>query len=216
MDLCLGAGKPDAISIMTTFYLVRHGDNDVLPRAIAGRSPGVHLNASGHAQAQCLAERLAKFPIRQIFSSPMERARQTAEPLAERLGLRLEISEPLNELDFGDWTLQTFADLERLEGWKQWNVFRSAGRIPNGETMIRVQERMVTEMQRLYRAHPNDSIALFSHADPLRAAILYFLGMPLDFIHRLQLGTASVSVLSIDNWSARLTGLNLLWGVASS
>ena len=200
---------------MTTFYLVRHGDNDVLPHAIAGRSPGVHLNAAGHAQARHLAERLAKFPIQQVFSSPMERACESAVPLTEKLGLPLRISQPLNEVDFGDWTLKTFAELDHLEMWKQWNSFRSANRIPNGEGMLQVQERVVTEIQRLCRAHPDDSIALFSHADPLRAAILYYVGMPVDFIRRLQLGTASVSMLSIDTWGAKLTGLNLPWGEAS-
>jgi broad specificity phosphatase PhoE len=197
---------------MTTFYFVRHGNNDVLPHAIAGRSPGVHLNAAGQAQAQNLARRLASFPIHHIFSSPMERARETAEPLAQELGLQVQISEALNEVDFGDWTLRTFAELDRLETWKQWNTFRSASRTPNGERMLEVQERTVTEVQRLCRAHMNESIALFSHGDPLRAAILYYLGMPLDFIHRLQLGTASVSVLSIDAWGAKLTALNLPWG----
>src|SRR5436305_11011237 len=94
------------LSPMATFFLIRHGANDLLDRAIAGRLPGVHLNAHGRQQAERLAERLAQEPIRRIYSSPLERARETAQPLADRLGLEMRIAPELNEIDFGDWAGQ--------------------------------------------------------------------------------------------------------------
>ena len=78
---------------MTTFYLIRHATNDYLKEnKIAGWLPGVHLNAEGRKQSEQLAQRLAGKPIRAIYSSPLERARETAEPLAAALGLLLQIS----------------------------------------------------------------------------------------------------------------------------
>ncbi|HWH67867.1 MAG TPA: histidine phosphatase family protein, partial [Candidatus Sulfotelmatobacter sp.] len=96
---------------MTIFYLIRHGENDWVGKAIAGRSPGVHLNAAGRQQAEQLAKQLAAHPIQQLFSSPLERARETAEPLARRLGLEVQIAPALTEMDFGQWTGKTLAEL---------------------------------------------------------------------------------------------------------
>ncbi len=193
---------------MTTIYLIRHGENDFVGHAIAGRSPGVHLNALGRKQAEQLAEHLATFPIRHLVSSPLERARETAEPLVQKLGVQLDISPALLEIDFGEWMGKTFAALERREDWRQWNAFRSGGRTPAGESMLQVQGRVVGEIERLRRQWPDEHIALFSHGDPIRSAVMYYLGMPLDLLHRLEVSTASLSVLAIDNWQVRLLCFN--------
>src|ERR1700757_3718886 len=97
---------------MTTFYLIRHAANDYFNKAIAGRKSGVGLNREGQRQAAGLAGRLAREPIGLIFSSPLERAVETAVPLAQRLGLDIQVSDALNEIDFGDWTNLTFEQLE--------------------------------------------------------------------------------------------------------
>ncbi len=193
----------------TTFYLVRHGDNDVLRHAIAGRRPGVNLNARGRLQAERLADALATHSIQQICSSPLERARQTAEPLAKRLNLPIQFSDELLEVDFADWTGKSMADLDQLDAWKQWTNFRTGARVPGGESIIEVQARMVREIERLCHAHPGQTVALFSHGDPIRTALIYYLGMPLDFIQRLAIRTASVSILSVDDQTARLHAFNL-------
>lgn len=194
---------------MTTFYLIRHAENDLVGKAIAGRAPGIHLNAEGRRQAQQLPERVAGYPIQHMFTSPLERARETAEPVAARLNLPLEISQPLIEIDFGDWTAKPIAELERMEEWRKWNTLRSAGRVPNGESMLEVQNRFVGEMERLRRLFPEQGIALISHGDPLRSALVYYLGMHLDMLLRIEISTASVSIISIDDWQARVLGVNL-------
>ncbi len=188
---------------MTTFFLIRHASNDVLRTGIAGRQPGVHLNEQGRRQAESLAQCLASQGINHILSSPMERARETAEPLAKRLGLKVEVSPALNEVEFGDWTGRTFAELDQLPAWKQWNSLRSSARIPNGESMLRVQCRVVEEILRLKELWTEDTMALFSHGDPIRTAILYWLGMPLELVHRIEIRTASFSILSLDAWGAQ-------------
>ena len=194
---------------MTTFYLIRHAANPYLvERKIAGWLPGIHLNAEGQKQAQHLAERLAREPIRAIYTSPLERAYETAEPIAAKLGLSLQVSEGLGEIRFGDWTDQTIAKLDTIPQWQRWNSFRSGTQMPNGEAMIEAQARIVREMLRLRDVHPNERIALVTHGDPIKAAIAYFIGAPLDLFLRIEVDPASVSIIGLDNSTARIIRLN--------
>ncbi|HEX5222226.1 MAG TPA: histidine phosphatase family protein [Verrucomicrobiae bacterium] len=195
---------------MTTFYLVRHASNDLLPHTLAGRMPGVHLNEKGRREAERLADRLAPVPVHQIFSSPLERAKETANPLAKRLGLKMEVAEALNEIDFGDWTGKRLAELDCLERWRRWNCCRGTARIPNGETMLEVQNRMVDALTLWRQRFPDETIALFGHGDPIRATLLYFAGMPPDFIHRLEVSPAGVSIVELDDWAVRVRAINRL------
>ncbi len=193
---------------MTTCYLIRHGENDWVGHSIAGRTRGVHLNARGQEQARQLAEYLAGRSIQHIVSSPLERARETAEPLARKLGLPIETSDNLLEIDFGDWNGKPFVELERLEAWKKWNAFRSGNRAPNGESMLEVQARVVGFIEASRRRFSEGSLALFGHGDPLRSAMVYYLGMPLDLLLRLEISPASITCFKIDDWSVRFQQLN--------
>ncbi len=194
---------------MTTFFLIRHAANDLVGDAIAGRKPGVHLNAEGRLQAERLAERLEHAGIQHIFSSPLDRARETAGPLAAKLGLPVRISEAILEIDFGDWTGRKIAELNQQEAWRRWNVFRSGAQLPNNQLMLSVQTRMVSELVRLHRELPDDCVALVSHGDPIRSAIMYWLGVPLDFVHRLEISAASFSIIALDDWAAQVRCLNV-------
>jgi probable phosphoglycerate mutase len=182
---------------MTTFYLIRHGDTPAVGHFVAGRAAGVHLNDRGRRQVEELAEQLAGEPIRAVYSSPLERARETAEPLARRLGLAVQIVEELLELDFGHWTGKSFAELDPLPEWRRYNSFRGGTRIPGGELMLDVQARAVGFMQRLGAERPGEAVALVSHGDVIRSALLHYLGMPLDFYNRIEIGPASVSVVAV-------------------
>ena len=194
---------------MTTFLLIRHGNNDMLDRRVLiGRSPGISLNADGRRQATALAGYLAALPIRAVYSSPMERTRETAAPLAERLGQPVRILEEINEVDFGEWT---GFDFDRLSGdprWKTYRTFRSGGRIPGGEMLVQVQQRMIAALEALRQQHARDMVALFSHGDPIRSALAHFLGIPLDMIKRLRIGTASVSVVDYSSRGAAVQCVN--------
>ena len=193
---------------MTKFYLIRHAVNDLVGKAIAGRMPGISLNAEGRRQAAKLAERLSSEPIRHIFSSPLERCRETATPLACRLGIEIQISENFNEIDFGNWTGKTLDELRLLDNWRQWNQFRSSTRIPNGELMSEVQGRMIAELEQLQTKYPNDAMAILSHGDPIRAALVYYLGVSIDLISRIDISSASVSILELGDFGPRITRLN--------
>jgi len=197
---------------MTTFYLIRHATNDYLPHTLVGRKPGVRLNDAGRREAESLANALAAEGIQNVFSSPMERCRETAEPLAWKLKLEVRVMEALTEVDFGDWTGRKIAELNSQDAWKQWNTFRSGARAPNGESMWEVQMRMVGALENLRRDFAGQRVALFSHGDPLRASIIYFLGMPLEFIRRIELSTASVSVLAFTEWDVQVLQLGCRYG----
>jgi probable phosphomutase (TIGR03848 family) len=193
---------------VTTLLLIRHALCDPVGRSIAGRSPGVHLNAEGRHQAAALAEALAALPVRAVYSSPLDRAVETAEPLARRFGREVEMLEELNELDFGEWTGRMLHELEPLALWRAWNDSRSAARIPGGESMAEVVHRALEGVRRIQRAHDGGMVAAVSHGDVIRGLLAHLLGMPLDFLHRLEVSPASVSVLGLDGDTARLAVLN--------
>lgn len=193
---------------MSTFYLIRHGNNDLVGKRIAGWLPGVHLNEEGRRQAARLAEILADKPISRIFSSPLDRTRETAAPLAARLKLEPETSDRLGEIHFGDWQGQPLEKLAESSEWRRWHSFRAAVRPPNGEMIVEAQSRMVAQIQELRAKFPGEHIALFSHGDPIRSALIYFLGVPIDFILRVEISPGSVSVLSLSDHGAQILSLN--------
>ena len=121
-----------------------------------------------------LVQRLAGEKIDAIYSSPLERARETAAPLAEVRGLSVQIAPALLEIDFGDWTGCSLEDLRTREEWKRFVAFQSSVRIPGGESMAEVQSRMVGFVQRLAHEHPDSTLALFSHGDPLRTVLVFY------------------------------------------
>src|SRR5436309_3460031 len=97
---------------MTRFLFIRHADHDLLHQGkIAGRLPGVHLSSLGREQANELPNRLPVLPIDSIYCSPLERACETAEPLAARLEIKVEIAEEFNEVNMGDWTNRSLEEL---------------------------------------------------------------------------------------------------------
>jgi probable phosphomutase (TIGR03848 family) len=183
---------------MTTFALIRHASHGLVGHTIVGRAPGIRLGPDGLRQAEALADRLDGSSIAALYSSPLERARGTAAPIACRLRLEVQIAEELNEIDFGEWTNRTLAELHDLEGWRWFNTFRSGSRIPGGETMVEVQERVLRLLERLCRVHPQQTVALISHGDVIKATLAYYLGVPLDLFQRIEIGPASVSIVRIE------------------
>jgi probable phosphomutase (TIGR03848 family) len=192
----------------TTFLFIRHATNDTVGVRVAGRTPGVHLNDEGRRQAEVLANRLGGIHLDAIYSSPLERAFETAEPIAERHGLGIIRLESLNEIDFGDWTWKGLDGLHEDELWHRFNTFRSGMRIPGGETIVEVQARIVAEVLRLCEKHPQQTLAIVGHGDPIRAVISFYLGNPLDFMLRFVVEPASVSIIELDQVSSRLLLLN--------
>ena len=189
-------------------HLVRHAAHGLLGRVLAGRRPGVHLSPEGRDQAERLAARLAREPLAIVQTSPLERARETAEPIAARLGLVPEVQPALNEIDFGAWTGLGFDTLGDDPEWRRWNAVRGLARPPGGETMLAVQARMRDHIEGLRLAHPDGHVALVSHCDVIRATLLLYLGLSVDAYDRIAVDPASVSTVAVGDWGARVLSLN--------
>jgi probable phosphoglycerate mutase len=192
---------------VTVFYLLRHGEPSVFGR-INGRLPGVGLSDKGRGEITAVAERLAVEKIDAIYASPLQRTRETAEILAERLALPVLYREDIIELDFGEWTGLTADQIRKDERWHMWSNCRSIATIPGGESWRKVQDRVVHALFDLERLHPEESVVVVSHGDVIRAGLLFALGMPLDFGSRLEVGMASLSTIRLDSSGIRVLALN--------
>src|SRR4051812_38596523 len=124
---------------MTTFFLVRHASVDAIGQFLAGRAPGIHLNEEGRRQVNRLAREFTGRRFDAVYSSPMERALETAAAFRSCANA-FDIAPQISEIDFGDWTGKSFAHLDQDEHWRRFNAERAATRIPGGELMCEVQE----------------------------------------------------------------------------
>ncbi len=143
-----------------------------------------------------------------MLSSPARRALQTAAPIAARHGLPVLEAPGLIEIDFGAWRGRAFAELDGNPAWTAWNTRRSLGQPPGGETMLAVQARAVAALQSLAARYPNTELAVISHGDIIRSALLHLLGMPLDMIHRLRIDPASRSTVELTSEDAEVLCIN--------
>src|SRR5918993_96401 len=195
---------------MTTFLLIRHALCDPVGISIAGRISGVHLNEAGRQQATALAGRLGGLPVAAIRSSPLERAMETAQPLAAALGLPVAQDAGLNEVNFGEWTGRTLIELGGLAEWRDFNERRSSARIPGGETMAEVVSRSLATLEQVRRTPELTGrlVALVSHGDVLRSLVAHCIGMNPDAIHRIEIAPASVTILLSEDGNWRLLLLN--------
>lgn len=180
----------------TLLLLVRHGETPTTGMVLPGRAPGLHLSDRGRDQAERVAERLAGLPIDGLYSSPLERARETAEPTAARSGLDMHEHAGLIECDFGDWTGAALAELVGLPEWQTVQHSPSAFRFPNGESFVQMQARMVETLEALCTTHLGGVVVCYSHADPIKAALAHALGTHLDLFQRILISPGSVSAIS--------------------
>jgi len=187
---------------MPTLLLIRHGENDYLARnRLPGRLPGIHLNARGQEQAAELVRTLGRLPIKAIYSSPLERAVETAEPLARFLELGIQLRPDLADINVGEWEGRS---------WKVIQQTPSQFLFPGGETFVQAQERVVRTLGTIASAHTDELIAVVFHADPIKLAVAHYLGLSLDNFQRLTARTGSVTILKIEGSAVKLLALNLI------
>jgi probable phosphoglycerate mutase len=194
----------------TTILLVRHGVTGTTGKVLPGRAPGLHLSARGHEQAQLAAARLGELDVAPsaLYASPLERTRETAAPIARRLGVRTKIDRGLLECDFGSWTGKSLASLRKRPEWRAVQSAPSTFRFPEGESFAEMQHRIWTTLQRLARAHRGERIVVVSHADPIKAAVTYAQGVPLDLFQRTVISTCSISALILSDATPLVVSVN--------
>jgi probable phosphoglycerate mutase len=162
----------------------------------------------GRQQAARLAELLGSTPLAAVYSSPLERARETAAPLAKALGLRVIPRPGLGELQVGAWQGRSLKALRRSRLWRTVQGRPSLARFPGGESFAEAQLRIVAELEALRARHRRRPFACVSHADPIKLALAHYLGLPLDLFQRLVIDPASISVLLLDSDGTRVARLN--------
>ncbi|MBY5346499.1 histidine phosphatase family protein [Rhizobium leguminosarum] len=192
-----------------TFFLVRHAAHDNVGNFLAGCTAGISLGEAGRSQVQRLGQRLRREDITEIYTSPRERTRETAEGIASACGLSLpQTDNALDEVNFGDWSGKTFEVLNDDPLWRRWNTTRSLTRTPGGETMLDVQTRIFGLMESLASGDDKNRIALVSHADVIKAGVSHVLGLPIDAWPRFDIAPASVTTVVIGDWGAKVMTLN--------
>ncbi len=138
------------MGLTTIVLLIRHGENEyVSTHRLAGRTPGVHLNDKGREQADALVRMLASQPIQAVYSSPIERCVETAEPLAAALGLSVVAEPGILEVDYGGWQGGDLRELSKTAEWSQVQHYPSLFQFPDGEALRNVQVRAVNAIEQL-------------------------------------------------------------------
>ena len=180
----------------TLVLLVRHGQTPTTGTVLPGRAKGLHLSDAGRAQALAVAERLgAVRSIDAIYASPLERARETAAPLSKALKMAVRIERGLVECEFGEWTGRNLQDLYKLPEWSAVQRYPSGFRFPGGESFAEMQTRITGAISKLQERHRGGTVAMFSHADPIKAAVAHALGTHLDLFQRISISTCSVTAI---------------------
>ncbi|NMB55597.1 MAG: phosphoglycerate mutase [Leptolinea sp.] len=194
---------------MPALILARHGETDVIGKKLTGRINGIHLNASGRKQADVIAAYLKSLKIGAIFSSPLERAMETARPLSEACGIPISPHSGLTEINFGAWQGRPYRQLEKLKLWQTIQTSPSRVTFPAGESFITARQRMVASLEEIVSVlGKNDVAVCFSHCDPIRLAIAYFLNMALDDFQRLTIEPGSLSLVIFIDGKIRLGPIN--------
>jgi broad specificity phosphatase PhoE len=194
--------------VTATLYLIRHAPHDHLGHILSGRAPGIPLSDAGRGQARRLARALAERRLAGVWSSPVQRARETAKEIALGRGVDVQVEAALDEIDFGTWTGKPFEALAGDGEWGKWNSARGKARPPSGESMAEVQARITDFARTIAALHPDEAIALVSHCDVIRAALAGWLGLPLDNALNFDVDPASVSRVAIGDWGARVLSIN--------
>jgi probable phosphoglycerate mutase len=181
----------------TLVLLVRHGQTPTTGKLLPGRAPGLHLAEVGTEQAQRAADRIAALAkVDAIYASPLERARETAAPIAAARGMKVQIDKGLLECDFGDWTGAELKALMKLPEWNTVQRAPSTFTFPGGESFTAMQARMVTAIDRLRAKHAGGTIVCVSHADPIKAAVAHAMGTHIDLFQRIVISTCSITAIA--------------------
>jgi probable phosphoglycerate mutase len=205
--------------------LVRHGTTPSTGKVLPGRARGLHLSEAGVRQAEAAAGRIAAWGdkrtghaktrrggsargssaspkpehvegISAVYSSPLERTRETAAPIARALGLAVQTDRGLLECDFGDWTGAELKRLSRLPEWATVQRYPSGFTFPGGESFVAMQARIVSAISSLRARHPGQAVVAVSHADPIKAAVADALGSHLDLFQRIAISPCSVTAIA--------------------
>jgi probable phosphoglycerate mutase len=193
---------------MTLLLLVRHAVTDATGQRLSGTAPGIHLSSKGRQEAGRVAERLAGVPIAGVYSSPLERCVETAEPIAAARGLAVRPVPGLLEVDYGRWTGRSMPQLARTRMWRQLQEAPGSFTFPDGEALPDVQRRSVRAIEEIASRHPKALVAAVTHADVIRLLLAHFAGVHIDLFQRLIVSPVSISAVLLGDRIPRIVRMN--------
>lgn len=197
----------------TVVLIVRHGLTPTTGVKLPGRARGLHLSDEGRRQAEAAAARIGKISkVVAVYSSPLERARETAQIIAKARNMAVRIERGLLELDIGKWTGMSIKEAVARPEWKIIQQHPSGYRFEGGESFTEMQTRITGAIARLCARHEGRVIVAVSHADPIKAVVAHALGTPLDLFQRIMVGTASITAIAYRPSGAAVLTVNSMNG----
>lgn len=195
---------------MTVLFLVRHGVTSDTGHKLSGWTPGIDLSEEGMAQAEAAARHLEGQEIKAVYSSPIERCRQTAEAVARPHQVPVRTVRELGEVDYGKWTGRSLKSLSRTKLWTTVQRWPSAMRFPEGETLRSVQARAVEAVEDMRARHRKERICCVSHGDVIKLVVAHYLGVHIDLYQRIGIGPASISAIAFGDGGPYILTVNSL------
>lgn len=196
---------------MALFYLIRHGETEWNAEGRLCGQTDVALSDRGREQARRLAERLKSAGFGAIYSSPLDRALETARILAQAAGGEPVVVESLMELNYGLWEGKTPQAIqeEQPELFRAWEADPGSIAPPGGESGERALDRVALSLNSLALRHKHGNIAVVSHKTSIRLAVCYVLGLaPSEYRRRLAMENAALNIIEWRQPGWRLLLLN--------
>lgn len=188
--------------------LVRHAVTGVTGKKLTGWLPGIPLSEQGRRDAEEVGKRLAGAPLKAIYSSPLDRCRETAEAIALHHPLEVKAVDALGEVHYGDWQGKSMKMLYRSKGWKELRARPADFRFPGGgETIREAQTRVMGAIEALLPGHKGQVVVVCSHADVIRLLVAGYLGLPIDLYSRISIAPASMTAIILEDATPRLVKL---------
>lgn len=176
--------------------VVRHGETEWNKMKRVQGMTNIPLSQHGQRQARLVARRLRNLRISAIFSSPLDRAKSTANAIGAACRVPVTVDESLREINFGDWEGCTFEEIGARdpEMLAVWNATPHLCTPPNAETLLQVAERSAAFVERIKDLYESGTVVAVSHSVPCKAMTALCLGLPLSRIHSLRLDNASITI----------------------
>lgn len=183
----------------THIWLVRHGEPCAESRGRCYGQLDVELSAEGRMQVKAAAIHLGKEPIRVIYSSPRQRALESAYILSSALSCKVVVEDRFREIDFGDFEGSRYDEIAQTHPkiYRQWMEHPTETQFPNGESFAQMQVRVIEAAHELYARHRGEMISIVSHGGVNRILLADALGLPDENIFRMSQRYAARNLVTL-------------------
>jgi len=196
-----------------SIIFLRHGQaKNNTERILAGRTPGIPLTEKGIDQAQKAAEFLEQMNISRIYSSPIERAKHTAEIVGKQNSVDVTIDERLIELDMGKFTGMPYDEIFSSHGNVFMKFYNEELELANNgvETFSDVKKRVLGIVDHVIEKHPDENVVLVTHMDPIKAMLSTIIDLSPTNLFELIIANASLNLFREKDRKLSISGLNVM------